>query len=1040
LAATRAGTGTPPARNAAHTADQNADGLIGLSELLRVIQFFNAGGFHCAADPGSTEDGYAAGTGANHACAPHASDYLPSGPDWLISLSELLRLIQFFNSGGYHVCPGEETEDGYCPGEPAPDSTPPGAVSDFEAVAGDAQVALTWTNPMDTDFDHVAITRKEDAAPTSASDGVSVYDGAGTAATDTAVINGTEYFYAAWAYDTSGNRSEVATTAGVIPTSSSASPDILEDLGALIEDIRAIPPDGIPPDGLGAMGDALEDAEFQYRVGDPCGAGLSLLDYLGLAQSVRSGAAAPLAELLYNRGRMLRFVMLAGNPLADGCPGAERIGAEAEAEAREESEEGFLAGVQFGEPKVRTVRANGETFTELFLPGADPRTGQPGAPGVPMISRLFAVPIGAEASFDVTCALAETVHLNLMPVQAEPVDQGDDPFAGQPFVKNEQLYSTDALYPPQVAAVQYLGDMRELRIFMATVAAGQYNPVSDELLLFKDLELGVTFSGGEGGFLRENTAHAFDNGTLFGLGTILNRGSCMRKILPPDAWRQFGEELMIITTPALRPAADTLAAWKNEKGLVTRVYEAMDVDGPGPDSAQGIDIMIHNRYAAACVRPSYVLLLGDAELIPTFYPDAEALTPYGAPGAGTLTIGSDWQYAVYGDPDTDMIPDFAVGRIPVDTLEQANIVVNKIIAYEQTPPESPAFYANAAIAAQFQCCRYDIDEDGYDMRTFIESSEFARNALAGAGKSVQRIYTRTWSGYYSGDSTPRRYYDGALLPAAIGPGYDWAGTTADIVDAFNAGRFLFIHRDHGEPTGWCHPRFYLYDADDLVNGNLLPVVYSVNCASGLWDNETAPGAIGTSTTGVYLAEALLRDPDGGAIGILGDTRNSPSWANSALLRGFLDATWPSAIGTFGGSTPKRRLGDILNHGKLYLWTQIGAFEIDNAKARDELRMWHVIGDPTLEMWSRSPFLILLPDTIRAEMLALSALVQYSQDGATITAVEIRPEEGRAPIARGTVRDGEANMPYVNAPYGKFPIEYYVSYENAVCKRVEPEDE
>jgi len=28
----------------------------------------------------------------------------------------LLRLIQFFNSGGYHACPAENTEDGFCPG------------------------------------------------------------------------------------------------------------------------------------------------------------------------------------------------------------------------------------------------------------------------------------------------------------------------------------------------------------------------------------------------------------------------------------------------------------------------------------------------------------------------------------------------------------------------------------------------------------------------------------------------------------------------------------------------------------------------------------------------------------------------------------------------------------------------------------------------------------------------------------------------------------------------------------------------------------
>jgi len=92
-----------------HTADQDGDGLISLSELLRVIQFYNSFGLHCEE---GTEDGYAPGPVGGTACSPHASDYNPQ--DWDINLSELLRVIQFFNSGGYHACSG--SEDGFCPG------------------------------------------------------------------------------------------------------------------------------------------------------------------------------------------------------------------------------------------------------------------------------------------------------------------------------------------------------------------------------------------------------------------------------------------------------------------------------------------------------------------------------------------------------------------------------------------------------------------------------------------------------------------------------------------------------------------------------------------------------------------------------------------------------------------------------------------------------------------------------------------------------------------------------------------------------------
>ena len=46
-----------------HSGDTNQDYVINLSELLRVIQFFNSAGFQCADPPGSTEDGYAPDAG-----------------------------------------------------------------------------------------------------------------------------------------------------------------------------------------------------------------------------------------------------------------------------------------------------------------------------------------------------------------------------------------------------------------------------------------------------------------------------------------------------------------------------------------------------------------------------------------------------------------------------------------------------------------------------------------------------------------------------------------------------------------------------------------------------------------------------------------------------------------------------------------------------------------------------------------------------------------------------------------------------------------
>jgi len=91
-----------------HSADQDHDNKINLSELLRVIQFFNKGSYHC--DPNG-EDGYNSGPG-DQTCTPHDSDY-ESNNLWKISLTELLRLVQFYNVCGYEE--DATREDGFRP-------------------------------------------------------------------------------------------------------------------------------------------------------------------------------------------------------------------------------------------------------------------------------------------------------------------------------------------------------------------------------------------------------------------------------------------------------------------------------------------------------------------------------------------------------------------------------------------------------------------------------------------------------------------------------------------------------------------------------------------------------------------------------------------------------------------------------------------------------------------------------------------------------------------------------------------------------------
>lgn len=85
------------------------------------------------------------------------------------------------------------------------DNFAPSKVSDFDAVAGDAQVSLSWENPPDKDLKGVRIQRSLTGPPVTPQDGLTVFNGFGSKFEDTCVSNGKEYFYTIFAFDKVSN-------------------------------------------------------------------------------------------------------------------------------------------------------------------------------------------------------------------------------------------------------------------------------------------------------------------------------------------------------------------------------------------------------------------------------------------------------------------------------------------------------------------------------------------------------------------------------------------------------------------------------------------------------------------------------------------------------------------------------------------------------------------------------------------------------------------------------------------------------------------
>jgi len=95
-----------------HSADVSKNFRFSLGEFLRVVELHTATETHEYHTDGAGEDGYAVGPGPRDG-DPHTGDF-DGGSDWLIALSEVLRMVDLFASTPDHMYhPDPQSEDGF---------------------------------------------------------------------------------------------------------------------------------------------------------------------------------------------------------------------------------------------------------------------------------------------------------------------------------------------------------------------------------------------------------------------------------------------------------------------------------------------------------------------------------------------------------------------------------------------------------------------------------------------------------------------------------------------------------------------------------------------------------------------------------------------------------------------------------------------------------------------------------------------------------------------------------------------------------------
>jgi hypothetical protein len=599
--------------------------------------------------------------------------------------------------------------------------------------------------------------------------------------------------------------------------------------------------------------------------------------------------------------------------------------------------------------EIQEMQINGERYQRLFLPG-EGLTQEVGRSQLPTLGRWIAVPAGTNATVQVLeSSFTIMPEYKIYPAQELHADHG----LSKPdfsFSMDPDFYQRDIFYPQSLVILEPAVNWRGIQAALLRVYPFQYNPKTGELKVYSHIRIKINLvnNGIWDTAVLRHRSHYFEEvyrDLLLNYDAVSIPASISNDVQQATS----GCDFLIITAPEFEISANALAAWRNQQGLSTQVRTTNETG----TTAAAIQSYIQDAYDTWSPAPSFVLLLGDAEFIPPHYQTNHSYH-------GTL-LGTDLYYATVDG--TDYFPDISIGRIAVDTITEAEKVINDIIDYERFPVDDENFYSRAAMAAYFQ----DGNRDGYEDRRFILTSEEIRDYLRAQSYDVQRIYT-TPSSVNPTHYNNSGYANGAPLPAELlrVNGFAWDGSGGDISNVVNTGVSILNHRDHGAFWGWGDPRFTVNDVSNLTNGDKLPVVFSINCQTGWFDNETDDHSDGTSYSDISFAEAWHRNPNGGAVGVIAATRVSYSGHNDTLVKGFYDAIWPNFLsytpspGRF--SDPQRRMGDVLNYGKLYYATQYS----DSDTRKIEFEEFHYFGDPTTQIWTALPNLTQKTFTIHNE--------------------------------------------------------------------------
>ena len=206
-------------------------------------------------------------------------------------------------------------------------------------------------------------------------------------------------------------------------------------------------------------------------------------------------------------------------------------------ELTSQSKAGLTYHIEVGQIQALNINTKGGDFTQLFIPGFHSSMID-GAPELPQMNKLIAVPFGATSRVRVTNVQTRTVKMAdygltspVMPHQPSVSKSAN--VEDLPFLYDSSTYMGKV--ESELVSVEYQGRMRAMDIARLVVAPVRYLPATGELEIVESLDFTVDF---DGDWAKSESLMAATNSPFF--GTAYNQ---------MDGQREFGIKSDLVKNP-----------------------------------------------------------------------------------------------------------------------------------------------------------------------------------------------------------------------------------------------------------------------------------------------------------------------------------------------------------------------------------------------------------------------------------------------------------------------------------------------------------